>query len=108
MERIKQLTREPEDGSVVELPRLNHAVQDELREIGGRTLFLYPIFHPAAALYTPAMLERLREDIRALPELLAQPLPGDAPEPAPEPEREPELAAVGAPEAPPVDQLGLF
>jgi len=78
----------------------------QLREIGGRTLFLYPIFHPAAALYTPAMLERLREDIRALPELLAQPLPGDPPEPEPEPE--PELAAVGAPEAPAVDQLGLF
>ena len=74
----------------------------QLRDIGERTLFLYPIFHPAAALYTPAMLERLREDIRALPELLAQPLPGDTAEP------EPELAAVGAPEAPAADQLGLF
>jgi len=56
----------------------------QLRDIGGRTLFLYPIFHPAAALYTPAMLERLREDIRALPGLLAQPLPGEEP-PRPEP-----------------------
>ena len=76
----------------------------QLREIGARTVFLYPIFHPAAALYTPAMLERLRADIRALPELLAQPLPGDTAEPAPEPE----LAAVGGAEAPPADQLGLF
>jgi uracil-DNA glycosylase len=48
----------------------------QLREVGSRTVFLYPIFHPAAALYTPAMLERLREDIKALPSLLAQPLPG--------------------------------
>ena len=89
----------------------------QLRELGGRTVFLYPIFHPAAALYTPAMLERLREDFKALPELLAQPLPGEssqaapespahqepsAPEPAPEPERVLVGAAVEA------DQLGLF
>jgi uracil-DNA glycosylase family 4 len=77
----------------------------QLREIAGRSLFLYPIFHPAAALYTPAMLEQLRTDIRALPELLAQPLPGEEPpvpvaEPAPDAGRE--LVAVGA------DQLGLF
>ena len=32
---------------------------------------LYPIFHPAAALYTPRMLETLREDFSRLPELLA-------------------------------------
>jgi uracil-DNA glycosylase family 4 len=78
----------------------------QVRELGGRTVFLYPIFHPAAALYTPAMLERLRGDFRALPDLLAQPLPGEAaalvPEPAPEPE--PELVGAGV-EA---DQLGLF
>jgi uracil-DNA glycosylase family 4 len=79
----------------------------QVRELGGRTVFLYPIFHPAAALYTPAMLERLRGDFQALPELLTQPLPGESqppPEPAPEPEPEPALAGVGA-EA---DQLGLF
>ena len=78
----------------------------QLREIGGRDLFLYPIFHPAAALYTPAMLERLREDVRALPELLRQPLPGDREEPPAAPE--PELAGVGAGDAPAADQLGLF
>ena len=38
---------------------------------------LYPIFHPAAALYTPRMLETLREDFARLPELLA--LPGRQP-----------------------------
>ena len=36
--------------------------QPQLREIGGRAFYLYPIFHPAAALYTPAMLTTLRED----------------------------------------------
>ena len=39
--------------------------------ISGVDLYLYPIFHPAAALYTPAMLATLREDIARLPELLA-------------------------------------
>ena len=82
----------------------------QVRELGGRTVFLYPIFHPAAALYTPAMLERLRGDFKALPDLLTQPLPGEAaapvpePEPEPEPEREPEMVGAGV-EA---DQLGLF
>jgi uracil-DNA glycosylase family 4 len=31
---------------------------------------LYPIYHPAAALYTPAMMEMLRDDFSRLPELL--------------------------------------
>ena len=42
--------------------------------IGGRELYLYPIFHPAAALYTPAMLKTLKQDFLRLPELLALPL----------------------------------
>jgi uracil-DNA glycosylase len=82
----------------------------QARELGGRTVFLYPIFHPAAALYTPAMLERLREDFKALPGLLAQPLPGeDMPEPAePEPEPEPESDQVLVGAGVEADQLGLF
>lgn len=32
--------------------------------------FLYPLFHPAAALYTPTMLEVLERDIARLPVLL--------------------------------------
>ena len=80
----------------------------QLHELGGRNVFLYPIFHPAAALYTPAMLEQLRADFAALPELLTQRLPGEE-LPAPEPAPEPQLAAVGAAEElPPPDQLGLF
>lgn len=47
--------------------------------VGGRDLYLYPIFHPAAALYTPAMLETLKQDVLRLPEVLALPLDGDAP-----------------------------
>ena len=45
--------------------------QPEVRAIGLRAVRLYPIFHPAAALYTPRMLETLREDFARLPELLA-------------------------------------
>src|SRR5271163_4887402 len=45
--------------------------QSEVLTLGKRTVRLYPIFHPAAALYTPRMLETLREDFTRLPELLA-------------------------------------
>ena len=41
-------------------------------------LYLYPIFHPAAALYTPAMLATLKEDFLRLPELLAHAAPQPA------------------------------
>jgi len=80
----------------------------QAHELGGQAVFLYPIFHPAAALYTPAMLEQLRADFARLPELLAEHAPGmpgpaaaeDPPDPAPEPE------LVGAASEP--DQMGLF
>jgi uracil-DNA glycosylase len=58
----------------------------QVHELGGRWVRLYPLFHPAAALRTPACLEALREDLARLPALLQ--------EPAPEPP-----AAVGAPPA---------
>jgi uracil-DNA glycosylase len=83
--------------------------QAEVRTIGPRTVRLYPLYHPAAALYTPSMLETLRADFSRLPDLLAQPAP-DQPEPVPEvPEIEevPEPEAVGAGPAE-ADQLGLF
>jgi len=83
--------------------------------LGRRTVRLYPIFHPAAALYTPRMLETLREDFARLPALLAmeeleQPELLEIPEPA-TPEGEPEPEEAPAPEAAVdegVDQLGLF
>src|SRR6266550_4657821 len=50
----------------------------QARELGGRPVFLYPIFHPAAALRTPAMLDQLRADLAAIPDLLAQEPPPPA------------------------------
>jgi uracil-DNA glycosylase len=80
--------------------------QPEVIEIGSRAVRLYPIYHPAAALYTPRMLETLREDFARLPELIAmgppeQPVVFEA---VPEPEQAP----VAEPAAADADQLGLF
>ena len=47
------------------------------KRLGSRELYLYPIFHPAAALYTPAMLETLKTDFLRLPEVLRLPLETD-------------------------------
>ena len=51
----------------------------QVHELGGRTVFLLPLFHPAAALRTPAVKETLRADFATIPELLQRPLPGPAP-----------------------------
>jgi uracil-DNA glycosylase family 4 len=68
--------------------------------LGGNPVTLYPIFHPAAALYTRSMLQVLEEDFRRIPELLgreaAPPPPPAAPLYAPAPAAEPSV------------QLGLF
>jgi DNA polymerase len=42
------------------------------REVGGRVVLLFPIFHPAAALRTDAIKQLLREDFAKLPALLAE------------------------------------
>jgi DNA polymerase len=83
--------------------------QAEIRVIGSRAVRLYPLFHPAAALYTRSLLDTLRADFARLPELLALPLP-EQPERAEPAVPEPELAAPQEPEAiaPPAQQLGLF
>ena len=89
--------------------------RDEIRQIGPRSVRLYPLYHPAAALYTPSMLEILRTDFARIPELLALPVP-EQPEPVevelvvPEPEV---VAEVREPEPEPEAelhpaQLGLF
>jgi DNA polymerase len=78
----------------------------QLVRLGERQVHLYPIFHPAAALYTPSMLETLEHDFARLPEVLAMPLPGDDDEPAagatasPEAKRSAALATSSAPAAP--------
>jgi DNA polymerase len=107
--------------------------QAEVRTIGARAIRLYPLYHPAAALYTPSTLEVLRADFHRIPDLLAQGAPeqpvvadADVPEPAdeevPEPadeqvsvpagEEVPEPAGEGvsgpAQGSPEIVQLGLF
>jgi DNA polymerase len=69
--------------------------QEQKVTLGGRSVLLYPLYHPAAALYTPSMLEVLKEDFAKIPDLL-----GHVVEPVPEPE--PLLVAE------PAVQLGLF
>ena len=86
--------------------------QAEVRVIGPRAVRLYPLYHPAAALYTPSMLETLRADFAGIPDLLAQPAP-DQPEPVPEVAPEPEPEPMPVPEVEPQraaerEQLGLF
>jgi uracil-DNA glycosylase family 4 len=85
--------------------------QEEIRVVGSRAVRLYPLYHPAAALYTPSTLEALRADFHRIPSLLA---PGAPPQPEP-------VEDVPEPEEPPVPegsgdeeperaaaQLGLF
>ncbi|HZS24090.1 MAG TPA: uracil-DNA glycosylase [Gaiellaceae bacterium] len=74
--------------------------QEQETTLGGRSVLLYPLYHPAAALYTPAMLKVLEADFARLPELL-----GRVAAPALEPE--PALALVG-PALAGGEQLGLF
>jgi DNA polymerase len=78
--------------------------QEQTVTLGGKPVLLYPLFHPAAALYTPSMLRVLEDDFARIPSLLARaavpaaddPTPSDGnDEPAPPLEREPV-------------QLGLF
>ena len=70
--------------------------QEQEVTLGGNRVLLYPLYHPAAALYTPAMLNVLQDDFRRIPELMGR-------EEIPELEPEPVLAA-----AEPAVQLGLF
>jgi len=68
--------------------------QEQETTLGGRRVLLYPLYHPAAALYTPRMLEVLQTDFRRIPELLDREL-------EPPPPLEPVTAE-------PAVQLGLF
>jgi uracil-DNA glycosylase len=101
--------------------------QPEVIALGARAVRLYPIFHPAAALYTPRMLETLREDFAKLPELLALGAPEQPPATVAIPEIEAPPPGLSEPQPPasqrdgqpgsdagagepagPSDQLGLF
>jgi DNA polymerase len=48
-----------------------HGVEQEVT-LGGSRVLLYPLYHPAAALYTPAMLNVLEQDFARLPELMGR------------------------------------
>jgi uracil-DNA glycosylase family 4 len=106
--------------------------REEVRVIGSRAVRLYPLYHPAAALYTPSTLETLRADFSRIPELVvlgppAQPAVAeeleDVPEPAEGPEEHPDAGETpqaareeirgvdrpgGPPEREPAAQLDLF
>lgn len=79
--------------------------QKEERTLGGLRVRLLPLFHPAAALYTPGNVELLRADFQRIPELLALP-------PLPQPERTepsaPGSEAAVARDEPAVSQTSLF
>jgi DNA polymerase len=70
--------------------------------LGSRRVLLYPLYHPAAALYTPSMLRVLEEDFARIPALLERARAAGSPQ-APAAE-EPALA----PAEPEAIQLGLF
>jgi uracil-DNA glycosylase family 4 len=46
-----------------------HGYEQEVT-LGTRTVLLYPLYHPAAALYTPSMLKVLEDDFARIPALL--------------------------------------
>jgi DNA polymerase len=71
--------------------------QEQETTLGGRRVLLYPLYHPAAALYTPRMLEVLMSDFARIPELLGR-------EVAPPPEP----VFLTPVTAEPAVQLGLF
>ena len=71
--------------------------QEQETTLGGRHVLLYPLYHPAAALYTPRMLDVLKSDFARLPELMGREV---APPPQP--------VFLTAVTAEPAVQLGLF
>ena len=93
----------------------------EVLTLGSRAVRLYPIYHPAAALYTPRMLQTLREDFARIPELLALGAPeqpgfepavavaaGPAAVPEADAQERPGTASALELEARETEQLGLF
>ena len=73
-----------------------HGYEQEVT-LGSRTVLLYPLYHPAAALYTPSMLRVLEEDFARIPDLLSRAVdvPAAGEEAAPAFEQEPESVQLG-------------
>ncbi len=79
--------------------------------IGGHDLLLYPLYHPAAALYMPSMLATLEADFARIPELIGAPAPVALRPPADAPEERAAPAPTVSAAPQPVgesEQLGLF
>ena len=77
----------------------------QYREIAGLPVVLYPLFHPAAALRTPATKERLREDMSRLPALIEEQRPKQEAALAEADER---AESETEPQPDPASQLDLF
>jgi uracil-DNA glycosylase family 4 len=71
----------------------------QVHELGARTVRVYPLYHPAAALRSTKTLDELREDFSRLPALLAEPAPVPIGAVA-------AAAAVPAPEPPQIELFG--
>ena len=79
----------------------------QTHRLGERTVRVFPILHPAAALRTPRLRETMSEDFAAMSRLLDEPAPEQgrgADEPPPEPPKSPEPQPPQAGE----DQLDIF
>jgi len=98
----KLLTRNPTG-----ITRVRGAPQ--IHALGDRTVFVFPLLHPAAALRTPAMKETLLEDFDRLRALLAEPAPTAAEGEERDGDGDGPPAASSTPAAEPTtDQLDLF
>jgi DNA polymerase len=77
--------------------------------LGGNAVTLYPLYHPAAALYTRSMLSVLEADFARIPELLGlTTVVAEDADFAPEPAPEPDALGPLVRQAEPAVQLGLF
>ena len=85
-------------GKQTGITRVHGQPQDVV--LGGRPVTLYPLYHPAAALYTRSMLSVLEADFARIPDLL-----GRSPEPPPPPAAP---AAIEESVGTQPVQLGLF
>ncbi|MCB0875790.1 MAG: uracil-DNA glycosylase [Solirubrobacterales bacterium] len=59
----------------------------QVHRLGERTVRVFPILHPAAALRTPKLRETMSEDFAALSRLLGEPAPDQGPPPEDPPPR---------------------
>lgn len=80
--------------------------QEQEVTLGSSRVLLYPLYHPAAALYTPRMLDVLAQDFARIPSLIER---AGAAVPLAAPPAPPVAAADAEPApAPDAVQLGLF